>query len=48
MKSSKLEEDKNKEENIIGVKIFFRLKKLKKETNDVAIKDIRNLFRLEK
>ena len=48
MKSSKLEEDKNKEENIIGVKNFFRLKKLKKETNDVAIKDIRNLFRLEK
>ena len=48
MKSSKLEEDKNKEENIIGVKNLFRLKKLKKETNDVAIKDIRNLFRLEK
>ena len=49
MKISKLEEDKNKEENIIkDVKNLFRLKKLKKETNDVAIKGIRNLFRLKK
>ena len=35
MKSSRLEEDKNIEENIIkDVRNLFRLKKLKKETNE--------------
>ena len=39
MKSSGLEEYKNIEENIIkDVRNVFSLKKLKKETNDVAIK----------
>ena len=37
------------EENIMkDVGNLFRLNKLRKETNDVAIKGIRNLFRLEK
>ena len=53
MKSSRLEEDKNIEENVIkDVRNFLRLKKLKKETNDVTnkaikyriIRDIRNIF----
>ena len=48
MKGSRLEEDKNIEENIIkDVRNLFRLKKLKKETNDAAIKGIRNRFRLK-
>ena len=48
MKSSRLKEDKNTEENIINdVRNILRLKKLKKETNDAAIKGIRNLFRLK-
>ena len=35
IKSSKIEKDKNIEENIIkDVRSLFRLKKLKKETND--------------
>ena len=35
IKSSRLEKDKNIEENIIkDVRSLFRLKKLKKETND--------------
>ena len=49
MKSSKLEEDRNIEENKIkGVRNLFRLKQLKKQTNDAAIKGIRNLFKLKK
>ena len=45
MKSWRLEEDKNiKENKIKDVRNLIRLKKLKKETNDTAIKDIRNLF----
>ena len=49
MKSSRLEEYKNIEENIIkDVRNLFRLKKLKKETKEAAIKGIRNLFRLKK
>ena len=48
MKSSRFEEDKNIEENIIkDSRNLFRLKKLKK-TNDAAIKAIRNLFQLKK
>ena len=44
-----LKEYRNVEENIIkDVRNLFRLKKLKKETNDVAINGIRNLFRLKK
>ena len=44
MESLRLEE-----ENIIkGVRNLFGWNKLKKEINDNAIKDIRNLFRLEK
>ena len=36
-KRSRLEEDKNIEENIVkDVRNLFRLKKLKKETNDTA------------
>ena len=43
MKSSRPEEDKNIEQNIIkGVKNLFRLNKLKKEINDAAIKGIRS------
>ena len=49
MKSSRFNEYKNMEENIIKyVRNLFRLKKLKKETNDTAIKGIKNLFRLKK
>ena len=48
MKSSRLEEDKNKEDNVIkDVRNLFRLKKIKKETNDTIIKDIRKFFRLK-
>ena len=48
MKSSRPEEDKNIEQNIIkGVKNLFRLNKLKKEINDAAIKGIRSRFRLK-
>ena len=44
-----LKKYRNIEENIIkNVRNLFRLKKLKKETNDVAINGIRNLFRLKK
>ena len=40
MKTSRLEEDENIEENIIKDVInLFRLKKTKKETNDAATKD---------
>ena len=46
MKSSKLEEDENVEENIIkNVINHFRLKKLKKETNNATIKGMSNLSR---
>ena len=49
IKGSRLEEDKNREENIIkDVGNLFRLNKLKKETNGTAIKGTRNLFRLKK
>ena len=49
MKNSSLEEDENIKENIItDVRNHFKLKKLKKETNDTAVQDIRNLFRLKK
>ena len=48
MKISKLEKDKNIEENIIkNVTNLFRLKKLKKETKHAAIKEIKNPFRLK-
>ena len=46
MKSSGLEEDRNIEENINkGVRDLFRLNKLEKETNDAAIKGLKNAFR---
>ena len=46
MKSSRCEEDKNIEENLIkDLRNPFTLKKLKKETNEAAIKGIRNIFR---
>ena len=46
MKSSKIEEDENVEENIIkNVINLFRLKKLKKETNNATIKGMSNLSR---
>ena len=49
MKRSRFEEKKNKLHNIIkDVKNIFRSKKLRKETNDTAIKYIRNLSRLKK
>ena len=49
IKGSRLEEDKNREENIIkDAGNLFRLNKLKKETNDTSITGIRNLFRLKK
>ena len=49
MESPRPEEGKTIEENIIkDLRNLFRLKKLKNETNDVAIKGTRNLFRLEK
>ena len=45
MKSSRLEGDKNKEENIIkDVKKKFNLKKLKKKTSDAENKGITNLL----
>ena len=45
MKSSRLEEDKDIEENIIkDVWNLFRLKKLKKEINNAAIKGKKNLL----
>ena len=54
MKSSRLEEDKNTDENIIkDIRNLFRLKKWKKETNDATviksriIRDIRNLLEYE-
>ena len=48
MKRSRLKEHKNIEENIIkNERYIFRLKKLKKESNDSAIKGITNLFRLK-
>ena len=47
MKSSRFEVYKNIKENIIkDVRNLFRLKKLKKETNDISIKVIRN-FKLK-
>ena len=47
LKSSRLEEDKNVGDDII--KDLFKLKKkLKKETIDTAIKDIRKFFILKK
>ena len=49
LECSRLEEDENMEENITkDVRNLFRLKKLKKETNDATIKGITNLFRLKK
>ena len=44
MQSPSLEEERI----IKDVQIFFRLEKLKKETIDATIKNIRNIFRLEK
>ena len=47
MKSSRLKEEKNIEENVIkDVRNVFRLKKLKKETNDIKINLLRNPLRL--
>ena len=44
MKNSRLKEYKNIKGNIIeDVRDLFKLKKLKKETNDTAIKDTKNL-----
>ena len=44
MKSSKLKEDKNIKENIIkDIRTLFKPKNLEKETNDAAIKGIKNL-----
>ena len=51
MKSSRLEEDieENIEENIIkDVRNLLRLKTMKIETSDAAIKGIRSLFRIKK
>ena len=49
LKGSRCKEYKNiKEKTIKDVRNLFRLKKLKKETNDLAIKGIRNCFRLKK
>ena len=46
MKSSGLEEDRNIEKNINkNVRNLFKLNKLEKETNDAAIKGIRNVCR---
>ena len=46
MKRLRLEENKNVVVNIIkDVRNLFRLEKLKKETIDATIKDIRNLLR---
>ena len=47
MKSSRLKEEKNIEENVIkDVRNVFRLKKLKKETNDIKINLLGNPLRL--
>ena len=47
-KSSRLEEDKNIEDNIINcAKNLLRLKKLKNERNNTAIKDKRNFVKLK-
>ena len=49
MERSRFEEKKNKLHKIIkDVTNIFRSKKLRKETNDTAIKYIRNLSRLKK
>ena len=49
MKSSRREEYKNIKENLIkDVRNLFKLKKLKKGTNDAAVTGIINHFRLEK
>ena len=49
MKSPRLEEYKNIEENLIrDVRNLFRLNKLEKEISDAAIKSIKSLFRLKK
>ena len=49
IKNPRLQKYKDIEENIIkDVRNLFRLKKLRKETNDAAIKGIRNLFRVNK
>ena len=49
MEMSRVEEDKNIEENIIkDVKNLFKLKKLNQETNDAAIKRIKNLKGIRK
>ena len=49
MKSSRLKENKNIQENIIKyLRNLFRLKKLKTEAHDVTIKGIRNPFQLKK
>ena len=49
VKCPKLEEYKNKEENIIkDAGNLFRLKRLKKETNDATIEGVRDLFTLKK
>ena len=46
MRSSRLEENKNIEGNIIkDIRNLLRLEKLKKETTDTAIKYMRNLFK---
>ena len=46
MKRLRLEENKNVVVNIIkDVRNLFRLEKLKRETIDATIKDIRNLLR---
>ena len=46
MKNSRLKEYKNIKGNIIkDVRDLFKLKKLKKETNDTAIKDTKNLIK---
>ena len=43
MKNSRFEKDKNIEENIIkDMRNIFKLKNLKKETNDTAIEDTRH------
>ena len=48
MESSRLEEDKNIEDNIINcAKNLLRLKKLKNERNNTAIKDKRNFVKLK-
>ena len=49
MKISRREEYKNIKENLIkDVRNLFKLKKIKKGTNDAAVTGIINHFRLEK